>query len=168
MKITKSYYYLLAALSLIIAACGGGENNENTSIGQNNPDNSSTVVENKVLRCGDILSNAQAAAIGIEKWDETASQDKPNRGINCTTGAIVITLFRSSDFRSMTSGMESAGFETVEGPSLGAESSWYKGRGANGVFIRSENDFYAANLSHVNRAVLEPIAIAFAVKLDEQ
>jgi len=151
----------------MLSACGGDENNNDTQIEKINANNDSTAANSKVLRCGDVLSNVEAAAIGIERWDETASQDKPHRGINCTTGSLPVTLFWSNDFSSLTGGMESAGFQTVDGPSLGGESVWYKGRGSNGVFIRSEGDVYAANLGHVDRAVLEPLAIAFAAKLDD-
>jgi hypothetical protein len=129
--------------------------------------------EEKVVRCGDVISAGELETLGIDATGfEPDVTGKPGRGGACLHADVGFMLFPGRDYGSMIRGSEAnadrSGIEPVDGASVGGSSRWGKMHTVYSVMFQSENQRYAGHLTGSDQALLEKLAGVLAANMQKR
>ena len=126
------------------------------------------------MRCGALISADEIQNLGIDasgfKADKTPST--PGMGVNCLLSTVSLTLFGGDAYATMLDRFKTigakAGVQAADGPTIGGATQWTAMGTVQSVIFRSANQRYAANISGVDKALVEKLARALAANMEKR
>lgn len=129
------------------------------------------------VRCGDLISGDEIQELGIDasgfRSDKTAP--RPGMGVNCLLSTVSLTLFAGDGYDTMVEGWRTnggkAGVRAADGPTIGGAAQWTATASTppvHSVMFRSSNGRFAANVSGMDKALVEKLARALAANMERR
>jgi hypothetical protein len=118
------------------------------------------------LRCGDFLSKAEAAALGLdaEHYKDGETQENPSLGVGCSLGHVLAVIYHGTEYSTMQRGKDEAvkrgALQTEEGPTVGNEAHWSTMSGMHTVGFLSTSKQFAGLVTSPDKALAEKVAKA--------